>query len=49
MSDLNLKRNRDKMIVYAVNATRTFKEAGDKIGMTESAIQKAYNKIASHA
>lgn len=44
-----MKRNREKMIVYAVNATQTFKEAGEKIGMKESAIQKAYNKIVSHA
>ena len=49
MSDLNLKRNRDKMIVYAVKHTKNLREAGEKLGMNANAVQKAYMKIRKDA
>lgn len=47
--DLNLKRNRDRLIVYAVKHTDNYKEAGEKLGMNPSAVQKAYTKILRNA
>ncbi len=49
MKDLNLKRNRDRLIVYAVKHTKNMKEAGEKLGMNASAVQKAYAKIRKDA
>ncbi len=48
-NDLNLKRNRDRLIVYAVTHTKNMKEAGEKLGMNASAVQKAYMKIRKDA
>ena len=48
-NDLNLKRNRDRLIVYAVTHTNNMKEAGEKLGMNASAVQKAYMKIRKDA
>ncbi len=48
-NDLNLKRNRDRLIVYAVTHTKNMREAGEKLGMNASAVQKAYMKIRKDA
>lgn len=48
-NDLNLKRNRDRLIVYAVTHTKNMREAGEKLGMNASAVQKAYMKIRKYA
>lgn len=48
-NDLNLKRNRDRLIVYAVTHTKTLREAGEKLGMNANAVQKAYMKIRKDA
>lgn len=48
-NDLNLKRNRDRLIVYAVTHTKNMREAGEKLGMNASAVQKAYMKIRKNA
>ena len=37
------------MIVYAVKHTNNMKEAGEKLGMNASAVQKAYMKIRKDA
>ena len=43
--DLNLQRNRERLILYAVKHTKNHKEAGEKLGISADAVQKAYNKI----
>lgn len=45
MKDLNLKRNRERLILFAVTHTKNYKEAGAKLGMNANAVQKAYTKI----
>lgn len=45
MKDLNLQRNRDRLITLAVRHTNNYKEAGEKLGISADAVQKAYNKI----
>ncbi len=37
------------MIVYAVTHTKNMREAGEKLGMNASAVQKAYMKIRKDA
>jgi len=45
MNDLNLQRNRERLITLAVQHTNNYKEAGAKLGLSADAVQKAYNKI----